>query len=168
MVRRRAGSLDDLHVVFSDAAAWRLCLCSFHVAMAEAALAGNFASGSLSRSFGISSDYAFGFVETARKRKSDTPHSCASGSKSGASVFRALLNRAADATMVQPGKSRGIALPPLRPFKRWIATRTSQLSILFRNPLHTKSSGDVLGLGVGRVQRLRGSMRGKIAEGEKC
>src|ERR1051326_5348778 len=100
LVRRRSGSLDDLHVVLSGAAADGICLRAFYFALAQAALPGNSASRSSCGSSRLSADPAFGFVEATRKRKSHVSHPRASWCQSWLAVFCALFDRTLDAAMV--------------------------------------------------------------------
>jgi hypothetical protein len=79
----------------------------------------------------------------------------------GSAVFRALINRPVDATMVQSRKSRRVALSPLRAFKYRVTAGTSKLSILFRTSFHAQSAGNFLGLGPGSLRGLRWSVCAK-------
>ena len=73
----------------------------------------------------------------------------------GASLFRSLVNGAADATMVQPDAPGRIAVPALRAFEFRVAARAGHVSVLFRDAFHPQNAGGFVGVGVGGIRALQ-------------
>ena len=129
VVWRRPVDLDKLYAVLSDSAARRISLCAPDQCQTSAPDSGGDSSQSPCGIAAVSSHCTGRFVEANGQSDTIAADTAVTAGNGGWSIFHAVIDRAADAKMVQLCVAGKIAISPLRVVEYRLTPGVAELSV---------------------------------------